>query len=494
MAVKNKTAKNIGLMTSIAMLIGSVVGIGIFFKNVSVFAANDYNGLGILISWLITTVIVITTAFSFAEVSSSDRSKAGLASWAAKLLSYRMGRFIKLAMPLFYYGLLNMAIGIFTVESILNVFNINNSINVGWIVFIGFVIVVLSTSFNFAAFHLSKKIQIVATSLKFVPLLVVGISGIIFGIQNPSYDLIINPQGSFNINGVFASIPAILYAFDAFLCVGNFASEMKQPKRDVPLTLVIGMVLCAVAYLLISVSQILSAQGNAYEVMDKASGGSTIAKTFVSVFIMIAILGVINALSAGALRSFESLIDEHLIYKSEVLAAWGSHQGLRAGFILSFFIYGFWALVYLIPSCIINNDAFIDGISNLPALFFFVIYGTVIFGGIINRKTKKVQVDHIKGFMIIAPIAVLGCYFSFCYQLFYANIYDLIINPHDPLSWGMFAHPNEYKVEQYQGAIVFYSVLLGFIAIPIINDLLLKKQRNNCKRDWYQEKNSKLII
>lgn len=48
--VNTKTAKKIGLFAAISMLIGSIVGVGIFFKNGNIFATNDYNAIGILVA------------------------------------------------------------------------------------------------------------------------------------------------------------------------------------------------------------------------------------------------------------------------------------------------------------------------------------------------------------------------------------------------------------------------------------------------------------
>jgi hypothetical protein len=43
-STKQVNTAKIGLFSSITILISAVVGIGIFFKNKSVLANNDYNG------------------------------------------------------------------------------------------------------------------------------------------------------------------------------------------------------------------------------------------------------------------------------------------------------------------------------------------------------------------------------------------------------------------------------------------------------------------
>jgi Na+(H+)/acetate symporter ActP len=48
--VSKQTAGTIGLVTAILYIIGNVVGVGIFFKNNTVFNLNNTNAIGILVS------------------------------------------------------------------------------------------------------------------------------------------------------------------------------------------------------------------------------------------------------------------------------------------------------------------------------------------------------------------------------------------------------------------------------------------------------------
>ncbi len=487
MTVSRKTTKKIGLATSISMLIGSVVGIGIFFKNGSVFDINDFNSIGILVSWILSAIIVMATAYSFAEVGSTSRTKAGLAGWTRRLLGQKMGRFVKLAMPLFYYGILILVISVYSIESILKVFNAANSINIIGILCLGFLILIIFLIFNYLSTVVSGNVQVVATSLKFIPLIIIGLGGIIFGAMHASgtnpdgtQNLFTETEGSFNFANVLTSIPAILFAFDSFLCVGNLSSEMGKPKRDVPLTIVIGIALCAFFYLFVTVGQLATGEGTAYGLFSLISNGNAIADTFVSVFIMISILGVLNALSAAALRSYQSLVDEGVIYRHTALGRMGRNGGeLKSGLILGIGVAIFWLIVLIIPSAISNNDSYVDGISNFPTLFFFAIYGLVILGAIANRFTKKIPVDKVPGFLFVAPIAVIGCALVFFYQFFYAFIIQAIMNPNDVMAWGLFANQSGYQVHEWQAALVFFSMFVAFISIPFINDFLLKREHRN---------------
>jgi hypothetical protein len=48
--VSKKTAGRIGLFGAISVIVGAVVGIGIFFKNGGIFKNNNGNATGVLLS------------------------------------------------------------------------------------------------------------------------------------------------------------------------------------------------------------------------------------------------------------------------------------------------------------------------------------------------------------------------------------------------------------------------------------------------------------
>ena len=144
--------------------------------------------------------------------------------------------------------------------------------------------------------------------------------------------------------------------------------------------------------------------------------------------------------------------------------------------IISFFVYAIWWLILLVPSCIINSDCIIDGVSNFPTLFMFAIYGTVVFKAWINRFTQKIQVNKMPGFLYVAPIATIGCYLAFGYQFFYYFSIGVFTQQVSIYHWGLFAAGPSFGggLPATYGAIVFFLMVIIFITVPIINDAFLK--------------------
>lgn len=496
MSVSIKTAKKIGLFAAISILIGSIIGIGIFFKNNTVFQNNDNNAIGVLISWVLASIISLATAYSFSEIGFNHRNGAGIGGAVEKHLGHKFGRFISFNNSFFYFGILNLAVAIFSAESIVNIFMPDQTITIHMaaIMVIGLALIFLFIVFNYLSIKWSTRFQMVSTILKFIPLTMVAVAGLVYGIMHPELSLFnsdgLTQHGSLSINGILSSIPAILFAYDSFLGVASLQGEMDNPRKKVPLTIVVGMGICIFMYLFVTIGQIMVSSGTAYGVFQTIFSGdktaSTILNIVISVFILICVLGVLNSLVLVALRANVYVIRYRIFYGYWWFNKMGNSD-LKVGMFVAFFIYTFWWTVLMIPTSILNTDAFIDGISNFPTLFMFAIYGTVVLKGLINRFNKKVHVMKMPGFLIIAPIAVIGCYLAFGYQFFYFYSVNAFMNPMDKINWGLFA-TGTYTIKAYMGSICFLTMLMAFSVIPLINDSLLRlkyKKMNLPKNNYF---------
>ena len=491
MSVKIKTAKKIGLITAISVLIGSIIGIGIFFKNNTIFKNNENNAIGVLISWILASVISLLTAFSFAEVGFNHRNGAGIGGASERMFGHKFGRFISFNNSFFYFAVLNVAVGVFAAESIIQIFtpsvnDLTTVMHIGLIMLIALGLMVFFVLFNFISIKLSTHFQIITTGLKFIPLLAVGLAGIIFSIMHPTSPNLFNPStldsnqqpGSLSINGILSSIPAILFAYDSFLGVASLQGEMENPKKKVPFTIVVGMGVCIFVYLFITIGQILVASGTAQGAFENIfKNNKTASDAFsivISIFIFISAVGCLNSLILVGMRTFAYSSKYRILY-----GYWNfdkhNSSDIKLGMIISLFIYGIWWLILFIPSCIMNSDCLIDGVSNFPTLFMFAIYGTVIFKAWINRFTQKIQVNKMPGFLYIAPIATLGCYLAFGYQFFYYFSFGVFTKQVTSYNWGLFAAGSFSKgLPAEFGSIVFFIMVIIFVLAPIINDAFLK--------------------
>ena len=495
MEVKKETAAKISLFGAVMIILGAMIGIGIFFKNDGVFRNNNGNAIGILISWILSSIIAFSTIFCFSEVvSAKTRIKnSGLAGWTESFCGYKTGRAVQLIQPIFYYGIYVITMGVFCGEAILNCFAPTpgtlafGDLTMLYVVLIGLGISTIVITINCLSLRAGANVAKVTTVAKFLPLAMVVLFGFIFGGLNGGglwVDPAINPDntysGEFSISGVFMSIPAIFFAFDSFLVVGNVYDNVNNPKKTVPLSIVISMIVVIVAYLLITFAQITIACGSPYQVVNAAFSDPGVRQAFnivFSILMLIAVFGSNNSFCLTGIRSMQSLIDGKLVFGYQWFnkISNGKKTEVFGGTILLIIFSVFYTITLSIPSIIMNNDQILDGFSTIIVLFFFFIYGTTILMTLINRKTKKVQVDKIKGFTTFAGIAIVGCYFVFFYCAIYQFMIQPIVNPTgiNANSFGLFIKYD--RMLNWEVCLVFWMSIAWFFAIPFINDLLIKK-------------------
>jgi amino acid transporter len=201
---------------------------------------------------------------------------------------------------------------------------------------------------------------------------------------------------------------------------------MEKPEKQVPKAILIGIPVVAGIYLLVTIGQLLTGQRDVYTffeyTVDKCGGGTNV-KTAINILvgcvIMLSLFGSINAMTIGAVRSIQAGIDSENIMGATLFKKWGKNKPLRAGCLYGLTIGSIVCLLMAIPTIILNSDSVYDGVSNLPTLFFFVIYATVVMFGLINHYSHKVQVKRMKIYPIVAVISIIGCGFAFGYNLFY---------------------------------------------------------------------------
>lgn len=478
------------------MIIGSVIGIGIFFKNTSVFKINGYNPTGVIISWILASVIAILTAFSFAEVGFNHKNGAGLAGSVERMYGSKPARFIAFNNSFFYYGVLTFAVAAFTAESIVQIFvgankDITTVMHIGYLMLITLGLIFFFLIFNYFSFKWSKRFQILTTGMKFIPLIATGVAGVIYGAMHPELSLfnpsVVLPDNAkmspLNFANILTALPSILFAYDSFLGIASLQSEMENPKKQVPLSIVIGIGICIALHMIITIGQIMVNSGTAPGVFTTIFANnktlSTVFSVLISFFIFVSAAGCLNSLMIVVLRTLTFSVQYRIFYGSWLLDKF-SGDGVKSGFIISFFVYLFWWVVFLIPSVIFNTDAYIDGVSNIPSLFMFFVYGSVIFKAWTNRFTKKIHVNKISGFVVIAPLSTLGCYLAFGYQFFYQYSVRVFIDKTNYITWGLFASGG-YTVSPVHAMILFFTMFAVFMVGPFINDAFMKLKYKKIK-------------
>ena len=518
-----KTGKKLGLFMSLTMLLGSVVGIGIFFKSHSILTSTGWNGTGTLVAWILGGLLSLAAAISFSEISSFKTFNVhGLAGWTEKVGGKKLGYFVRFSYSFFYFGLLASVLGVFGSEMFFNLIAaFKDGFNIGDVpmyahIILGLFIVVSFTTLNFLSARAGGWVQSVSTVLKWVPLLLVAFAGLILATTNHSVNGTFGVSAfsngtEFKFTAMLSALPAVLFAFDAFLSVGALRNKMKDPQK-LPMVVFVGMLTVLVLYLMIATAAVLHGSGMVsgapfgagasagYGIFDQIfthSVAEAMGK-FVIVFLLISTLGVINGISAAGISVHEQAVLTDTIFGLKGLRNKFGDNKVVVGYAVA--LLAFWTIVFGIPAIILNSDSIIDGFSNFPTLFFFALYALVIVLYAKNRDkfdTKKIN-KYV--FYTFSTIAVVGIFFVVAYQVSYGFLIGALQNKSDTTHWGLFAGDTVPKVEvagkavkvftdyptaanlemgiymsRMQSVYVFFSMLVVFLSAPFINKFLIKK-------------------
>ena len=108
--MENGLKKKYGLFTAIAMVVGIVVGSGVFFKAEKVLTATGGNlKLGIL-SWIIGGAIMVSCAYVFSLLATKIEKVNGVVDYAEATVGDKYAYLIGWFLSTIYYPTLTMAL------------------------------------------------------------------------------------------------------------------------------------------------------------------------------------------------------------------------------------------------------------------------------------------------------------------------------------------------------------------------------------------------
>ena len=274
--------KRYTLPVAIAMVVGTVIGSGIFFKAEAVLKGTGGNlGIGIL-AFIIMGIVMIISACTFGIVAQSHEGVDGLVGFAkascGKTYSYYVGWFMAVVyypslvgvlcwLPARYFGVL-----------------------IGWedptsgpVMTLAIFFMVVTYLMNALAPKLAGKFQISTTIIKLIPLLLMAVVGTIVGLSNGQINYnfanVVDPSVA-PLAGLFGGVVSLSFAFEGWICATSIGSELKDSKRNLPKALLIGTVIVAVVYVVYYIG--LSGAIDSATLM--ANGQSGAKSAFMNVF------------------------------------------------------------------------------------------------------------------------------------------------------------------------------------------------------------------
>ena len=311
--------KSVGFLQGLAIVVGMIIGSGIFLKP-SVVLNDAGSPVVALIAWILGGVITLCSALSIAEIASNIPRAGGLYTYLEELYGEKVGFLLGWVQSVISYpaSVAAQAIAFATYSAYFIPMN-------EWQQrFLAFGVLAFVMVMNILSTRCGGFIQVVATVGKLIPvvaILGVGLfSGIAPGASGLSTALI--GQGG---GGIAAAILGTLWAYDGWIGVTNMAAEMKDPKKNLPKVIFIGIVFVIVVYALFNIVLFNALPGEQLAATGTPGADAAVAlfgeggAAFLTIGIMISVFGSLNGYLMTAARVPQAMAEKKQLPLSGLL-------------------------------------------------------------------------------------------------------------------------------------------------------------------------------
>ena len=286
--------KNLGLTTAMAMVVGCVIGSGVFFKPQAIYTiTGGAPGLGML-AWVITGLVCIAAAMTFAEIAIMVPKTGGIVAYLEEAFGKKVGYLAGWMMSIIFYpAMIAALVVIFSEQATLFIGEgFRLPVAIGGIIFI----VIL----NNMGSAVGGGAQTVFTICKMIPLILLMVFGFIKG---SGENAIFTPMVAEGLNPAVILgqlMISILFAFEGWTNVGTIAGEMKNPGKDLPIAIVGGVSMIMAIYFVVNLAYLWVLPAD--QLMNLAAPASAVAIAIfgdfggrlISVGIMVSVIGAAN--------------------------------------------------------------------------------------------------------------------------------------------------------------------------------------------------------
>lgn len=401
--------KEYGLFTAIAMIVGIVIGSGIFFKSDNILVYTNGSILKGVLVFTIAAIGIIFGSLTIAVLASRTTKPGGLITYVEEYIGPKVaGAFGWFQVFIYFPAILSIVSWIVGVYLCMLMGWEGTPERVGFIGLIAFLIIYFV---NYFSALLGGAFQNFSTVSKVVLIAVLAIAGFIYG--DPKLitsSEVVEATGS-SLAWIGALSP-IAFSYDGWVVATSISHEIKDSKRNLPIALVFGPIFVLIAYVsyFVGVSILVGPQrimelGDAHVneavTMLFGTGG---AKIFL-ILILISVLGTLNGFTLGFLRMPYLLAIRDMFPMAEKVGYLeeGHHVpkcSAKIAFIISL-VYIFINYITLKYDVIPNSD-----ISEIPIVASYIIY--VVLYICVIRLYLKGEIQGVGKGLIVPLIAAIG--------------------------------------------------------------------------------------
>ena len=396
--------KTMNAFQGMMYVIGLVIGSGVFLKPAVVLTNMGSTGSALLM-WVFGGLITIAAALTIAELAAYIPKIGGLYTYLVELYGETIG---------FLFG---------WVSALVNAPGTCGAVSIACATFATFFLPMNLTQQKIFAISLvillvvaqiiSTKygiwLQTVATIGKLLPMAAIIIFGLTMG---KSHDISFAAIGPVKSAGTGVALLGVLWAYDGWVTTCTLAADMKEPEKNIPKAVVIGILFVMGVYVAFNAAIFNVLPGSVAAGSEKigvdvcrklfGEGGAA----FITAGMMLSVFGTLNGMLTCGARYTLAMGERKHLPAANVLCSIHPKLGTPINALI------FQAVVSILY---ILTGTF-NSITNLIVFILWIFFNLGIFGVFILRKrtTRNPKLYHVPLFPVLPIVGLLGgCYLLF---------------------------------------------------------------------------------
>ena len=379
--MQDQMKKTVGVPQGLALVVGMIIGSGVFLKP-SIVLRDAGSPVMALAAWLIGGIITLCAALSVAEIASNIPRAGGLYTYLEELYGKKWGFLLGWVQSVISYPASVAAQAIaFAVYAAYFV-----PLGAGGQRLLALGVVFFLLVLNCLSTRCGGVVQVLATVGKLVPIAAILGMGLFRGQMPGASGLSAEMLGA----GSFGTaILGTLWAYDGWIGVTNMAGEMKEPKKNLPRVIFIGIAFVVVVYALFNIVVFNALPAQALAASETPGADAAIAlfgtwgAAFVTAGIMVSVFGSLNGYLMTAARVPQSMAEKGQLPLSRVIGKISPRFGTPANALI---MQSLLAVVYIFSGSF-------NMLTNLLIFVLWIFFTMGVAGLFILRRRGLAQKD-----------------------------------------------------------------------------------------------------
>lgn len=418
----NGLKKEIGLLFALTLVIGTIIGSGVFMKPGAVLAYSGDSKTA-LFAWLLGGILTLAGGLTIAEIGTQIPKTGGLYTYLEEVYGEFWGFLCGWVQIIIYGPAIIGALGLYFGSLMANLFGWGSGLSK----VIGIIAVLFLCVINIIGTKYGGFVQTLTTIGKLIPIACI----IIFGLWKGDQHIFTAVNESISDMNFGAAILATLFAYDGWILLAALGGEMKNPEKLLPRAMTGGLLIVTAIYIFInfallhilSANEIVTLGENATSTAATMLFGS-IGGKLISVGIIVSIFGCLN----GKVLSFPRVSFAMAERKQLPFAEKLSH--VHPSFRTPWIAISFQIALALIMMLISNPD---KALRNLHFHDLHLLCDGLFAVFILRKRAKgKKRAYSVPLYPFMPILAIAGSFFVLGSTLITDTMSLRIIHPHRP--------------------------------------------------------------